>query len=263
MLKVKTKHQPHLNKINKKFYPVINKIIEWSNAICISLNCNVFGIYIRGSVAHGCENKNSDLDIVILLSNSHLSNNLRFNDTIDSLTALYVYPYRIDVNVFSVNFQLRVNPPITGCLKEIASKHLNFDICANGVCFWGNEINQFDIFESCEDFRENNILVRGALIKELIYNMENNEFFNDYYQLIKECIRLAAYIHFKSNSLYSSLIADCFAVAVATNVEIKDELGFLFKFVNQPIMLPFDEIGRLKKSIIIVATFILKHQIIR
>lgn len=249
--------------MHTKYISIINKVNCWAQSMSAAFSCTVYGMYVRGSAAFGAETKYSDLDLVVLLSNCHLNNLQGFKRTLASLTTSYALPYPVGIKVFTVNTDYIVEPPIdlVEPLRERAKKHINFDLCANGFCFSGREIkDQLNVFDSPKEFKENNQIIWGLEIKELIEYMQNNIHFDDYYTLIKKCIRLSAYLHFDTESVYYGSTVDCFNFAIQENTLIRDKLILLFDYLQKNSReMSEDYLKMLKGSIVDVSNYLLSE----
>ena len=236
MFQIKIVSRPTKANIKNKYFTTINRIHNWATNLCTAFNTKLCNLYLRGSIAHGCENSLSDLDIVILVKDCRLENILQFENTIDTFNSLYNLPYWIDVRVFNLNSINSVEPSvnISDPIKDLVKKHLSFDIYANGICLAGTPLNdQTRIFTSPQEFIQNNCYIWGGYINNLVLDMQKQPSFNDYYSLIKKSIRLAAYIRFNTYSSYYGTLDKCYLAAIHDNPEIRAELTTLYKLLKQ------------------------------
>lgn len=255
MFKITLAHSPSFSHIHHKYYPAIEQIIRWCQEIQRAFTCQLYGIYVRGSVAHGAQNVHSDMDMVVLLKTTllPLSTLLQFENTIDALSDLYVYSFSIDVKVYMTNDDASVEPAteVSGSLRQRIKRHLNFDLCANGVCVWGEKIRDYLAeFSSPLDFVKNNQIIWGIEISHLGQSMQNDPTFNAYYPLIKKCIKLAAILHFKPEVGYLSCIRPCFDYVLKNNLTIRSDMALLFDHLEKDVSkIPFDALKKLKSAI--------------
>jgi predicted nucleotidyltransferase len=261
MFRIALVYRPSLKNIYKKHFVAIKQIIGWCQAIHKSFNCKVYGIYVRGSVAHGTQNNYSDMDIAILLHETDLLTILQFEDAIDALLSLYIRSFSIEIKVYGIDRENNAEPAtiIQGSLRNEIKKHINFDLSANGICIWGIPIkDNSTIFASPNEFIRNNQIILGNSIEYLIHQMLSYPFFNSYYPLIKKCIKLSAIVNFKTKSGYIAPIKACFEYTIKNDKKIKKELCLIFNYLEKDISkLPLNLQEELKEAIIKIAKRIL------
>ncbi len=261
MFRIEIADRPTAQKIPLAYSNGIYQIKKWISAIAKSLGITSYSIYVRGSVCHGETGKNSDLDLVVLIPFIYSQQINLFKNTLIKLIQLYHWAYHIDLKCMLLNTDLSIEPP---CQSQepfyaLLKKYINFDLYANGVCLQGDEIkNQSGVYDSSAEFIKANQLFWGDEIRFLIKKMLADSLFQDYYHLIKRCIRLASYSHFESNAIYYGSVQKCYSFVMTQNNPIKKQLTILFNNLNEDIIeKTHDEIECIKNSINMVANYIL------
>lgn len=268
MLKIKTARQPSLHHIDGKYHYLLHKIIVWSKTICALQTADLYGLYVRGSIPLGCPIKDSDLDIVILVSECSLDDVLHIKATVRTLLSLYRWCRLTDIKVFNVK-NAYAEPPteLPEDLYEKALKYINFDLSANGINYYGKNLNDaLSIYQSDLEFREVNQMMWGAKIEEMIKDMNNFPSYEYpyYYPLIKRCIRLAAYVKFTTDSLYYGTTEACFEFAIKNNTHIERELNIIYHYyIERNIQWKTEDITKLISAIKAVSDYILNEENIK
>lgn len=235
MLKIHLINPPSLKNIHKKYFFAIDQVIRWSIDIQKAFNCFIYSVYLRGSVAHGSQNPYSDMDMVVLVKDIPFNSLKCIEDGIDSLLSVYLYPFIVDVKVYEVDNNNKINPAsnISGSLRKKIKRHLNFDLYANGICVWGHKIRRDPLlYRTAKEFIESNKEIYGREIHLLLEEMENNKNFNGYYALIKKCIKLISLLYFKPEVGYFGTLKSSFLYAIENAQYIKDDLCELFNFIE-------------------------------
>jgi predicted nucleotidyltransferase len=260
-MEIKPVYYPSLSKIDKKFLQPLEKVSNWFECIGAVYAVTDYSLYVRGSAAHGAINKFSDLDIAILLPKTSLSTLLKTEKTIDAFLELYLYPFAIDVKVYATDKEYAVEPAVSlsSSLKKEIKRHLNFDFSANGICIKGFKTkNYLKAFESEKDFIQNNHLIMGVSILQMLYEMKETSYFNMYYKLIKYCIKLASLNDFKEEKGYFFPLPDCFENALNRYPLIKKDLVSLYQCLELDFSkIDAEELEGVKKSLEKVASVIL------
>jgi hypothetical protein len=265
VIEINLVHKPFLGNIQKKYLYAIGQVIKWSISLEVFFNCSLYSVYVRGSVVHNSQNHYSDIDMVVLLKNAPLSVLKCFENGIDSLLSNYLYPFVLDVKVYGVDKKNRVEPAsnISGKLRKRVKRHINFDIYANGVCVWGNKVEEDATppYWTVQDFIESNKDIYGREIYYLLNQMSLNIFFNGYYSLIKKCIRLASLLRFEIEAGYFGTLDANFLYALEKWKNIEAELCILFLFTKKNIYsLSKSEVDSIKPIIRRVAQVILTYK---
>ncbi len=260
MFRVRFLERPSVNKIHKKYFFILNKLVEWAKASEVFYKVDIYAVYLRGSVAYGKATKSSDLDVVIIFSWLSEYCTIQMQNFFSRLLKLYVTCYYIDIKIMNVdkNREVELSAELDRSRDLQLKKYVNFDIFANGVCFFGKEIkDQSTVYSSVEEFREVNQRFWGQQISYLTYWMHHSSCFNDYYSLIKRCIRLAAYINFTQSSLYCCSVEKCYETAIQSNPSIIDQLCILYDALYKPL----SNIEELKVAINIVVNTIVNPEL--
>lgn len=264
MFKIKLVQKPSVINIDVKYRDAIKKVIDWCLEIHHAFECQIYSVYVRGSVVHNFQTVYSDIDMVVLLEGASTSTVMQFENTIDSLLFLYLYPFVVDVKVYTVDSEGYVEPAtaVLGSLRKEIKRHINFDLYANGCCMWGERVHDYSkVFETPLAFIENNIAIMGDGILHLRDLMLNDLDFIAYYPLIKKVIKLLAIAHFKKEIGYISTVKACFEYAIYHVSSIKNELILLFNFLEKDIKnMSVDECDTLKRAIIAIVDVILPNQ---
>jgi len=95
--------KPSVLNIETKYNNAIDQVIDWCLAIHRAFKCEIYSVYVRGSVVQGFQTIHSDIDMVVLLRGASLTKVLEFEHSIDALLSLYLYPFIVDVKVFEVD----------------------------------------------------------------------------------------------------------------------------------------------------------------
>ena len=239
MFRIKCANTPAKENINTRYHSAIDTVIVLANIISSPFNCKVSRIFVRGSVVFARENIYSDLDLLVLLNETTLQTVLKYEQCLRALVMAYKWSYIVDIKVCAMHPDGGADPSIN-CdekLKTQVRKHLNFDLSANAICCFGNELSrQLDVFSSCEEFRENNRLVRSASIRKLMLAIKKKPSADIFYTLIKQCIRSLCYMNHAPDSLYYATTQECYFAVKKLNLTIQHELDFLFEIFEHNIL---------------------------
>jgi predicted nucleotidyltransferase len=252
---------PSKKNIAEKYTKAIEQVIKWCFEIHNSFNCQIYSVYVRGSTVQDFQTIYSDIDMVVLLKGASLVKVIQFEHTIDTLLALYLYPYIVDVKVYAVNKQGEATPAIkaTGVLRNEIKKHINFDLYANGYCYWGQRIpDSSTVFDSPRDFIKNNSLIMGSSILQSCDLMIHNSNFSAYYPLIKKIIKLSAIVNFKEEIGYISTIKACLNYLNKHACNIRNEINLIFSFLEKEVIKASpQELQDIKEAILAIVYIIL------
>lgn len=242
MFKIVLSKHPTFENIKPHYLEAIHKLCELINQCKKNYNLKVHSVFIRGSCVHGDENLHSDLDFVVLLDSQSLDVIRRFEFTLESLIAMFVFSFAIDIKVYGVNQKdCFVEPAVLldKKLNFILKRHLNFDLLANGVLHQGKALkNPANTFNSPLDFIQNGCVVWLHDIDQLSTTIPAPETFKQYiYLVIKKIVKLATLIKFDPAHGFVASLPNCLIYCNAYYLPFKETLCLLQHFIEQKIEL--------------------------
>lgn len=233
MFKITIKRKAALELISAKYKEGMEDIKQAADVIAHSLQLSIYGFYVRGSVALGSTNAHSDLDVVVLINKKSQTAWLFFKKLLKALLRAKLRTYEIGVKVFGVDARGNALPVAGEKDAELAKKHLNWDLFANGMCYAGNRIPcQEKTYANYQEFRETNKHFWGEEIKELLQYIPESNQVHVYYHLIKKCLRLASYVSNQPITLYCGSLEDCYHFAKKLHLAINEDLDFIYSIVQ-------------------------------
>lgn len=250
---------PSWNNVNPKYHIAIECVIAYVKASINAFSCIIHSIYVRGSVVHGLDDRDSDLDMVVIVKFNNESNLNHLREVLRSLLYHNGFSFHIGLKIFCLDEKLNLLKcpgSHDAYLAQAIHRHIVLDLWANGIKVYGHEIaGHPPNFSTKDAFDKERLLFWGQDIELMLKQMLNKDI--DLKRLIKRIFYLASMVPFNSEYPYAANIRDSVKIAFLKHPQYKRHLKKMHLALNDVSFYQTDQ--SLRCSVEKMANYLLQH----